>query len=176
MDKLDGYIKVKKSSLNQKIRLIRHRNPMQALGAASLFLSQEPPFSNYPFGMWVDTLKGQILRNHYFFSVLEEQIVGYQAWALTSHEVAQIWIENSRLLTYEECLAGPCVIVMANRALSSNVLRHQVKVTRALHSQSEVVYWKRQTAEGVSLVSYKLQLPGVYRPKTDFQIEILGDN
>lgn len=156
------------------LKIFRHRHPLQALGAACLFLSQAEPFSQYRFGAWVDTLKGQILRNHYFFTESHGQIVGYYGWALVSHEAARLWIDNTRELTYEECLDGPCVLIMANRALSRQVLFHQTKVMRALQASRELVYWKRQTPQGARLAQFNLQAPGTRRPETSVPIEIIG--
>lgn len=156
------------------LNAVRHRSPLQALGAASLFLSQVEPFSNYRFGTWVDTLKGQILRNHYFFNESNGQIVGYYGWALVSHEVARLWIDNVRELTYEECLDGPCVLVMCNRALSRQVMFRQLAIMRSLIASHEMIYWKRQTPHGTRLVKFNLQAPGTRRPPASVPIQLVG--
>lgn len=161
-------------SKTDSIQAFRHKNSLIAIAAAIMFMSEVEPFSNFKFGTWVNTIKGQILRNHYFFSQIGGQIVGYYGWALTSHESAQIWIENRRELSYEECIDGPCVIIMCNRALSSSVLKHQAKLMRILQADREVAYWKRQTPNGTRLVKFNLQSPGVRREKQNCDIKIIG--
>lgn len=154
--------------------LFRHRDVLTALGTAALFVSQAQPFHDYAFGPWVDTLKGQILRTHYFFTRRGGQLVGYCGWALTSHDSARDWIDNRRTLSFEECRDGPCVVVMAARALTPAIQRFHTRVMRAIHSDREVTYWKRQTDTGTRLVEVALQAPGVRRPPPDFEIEWVG--
>jgi len=157
------------------IRVFRHANPLMALGTAALFMAQAQPFSEFKLGPWIDTFKGQILRKHYFFSQYQGRVVGYYGWALCSHEAAQDWIHNRRVLGYEECLDGPCVLIMAQRAETSRVLAHQAKVMRALAADREVAYWKRIGPDGSGrLVTIDLRAPGVRRPPPDFQIEVVG--
>lgn len=157
-----------------RIRVFRQRDPLLALGTAALFMSQAPPFSEFKLGPWIDTFKGQILRNHYFFSLQNGQVVGYYGWALASHAVARDWIENRRNIAFEECLDGPCVLIMAQRAATRRILAHQARVMRALQADREVAYWKRITPDGMRVVTIDLQAPGVRRAAPDFEIEIFG--
>ena len=156
------------------IHNFRHRNQIIALGAATLFLSEAEPFSSSKFGQWVDTLRGQIVRNHYFFSQVDGRIVGYCGWALTSHETARDWIDNKRMITFEECRDGPCLLVMAVRASEKGIHPYQVMVMRSLHGDREVTYWKRINPKGVRVVAFNLRAPGVRRPLSDIRIELIG--
>jgi hemolysin-activating ACP:hemolysin acyltransferase len=114
-----------------------------------------------PFGPWVDTLKGQILRGHYFFSQIDGRIVGYVGWALTSHQTAREWIENSREIRFDQCLQGPCVLVMAARADGERVNRHQARILRRLLTgEHEVAYWKRTTPRGTRLFTFRPRTAG----------------
>ena len=156
------------------IRNFRHAEPLTALGTACLFMSQVEPFKSAGFGHWVDTLKGQILRKHYFFSQIEGRIVGYCGWALTSHESAQAWVQGTRELSYQECLDGPCLLVMALHASEPRVSPYQVLAMRTLFADRELTYWKRITPQGVRVLRYNLQATGVRRPKLNIEIAELG--
>lgn len=157
-----------------RLALFRHRDPFAALGSAALFVSQAEPFSTYPFGPWMDTIKGQILRNHYVFSQSDGRIVGYCGWALTDHAAAEDWAHGRRTLSFDECRDGPCVVVMAARALTPRVQAFHTHVMRALHWDREVAYWQRQTPAGARLVRVDLQASGVRRKPPDFDIPWIG--
>lgn len=139
-----------------RLSLFRHYDPLAALGAAALFLASEDPFNKLPFGHWVETLKGQILRGHYFFSQRDGRIVGYVGWGLTSQRSAEDWIHARRELGFDECRAGPCVVVLAARADGEGVARHQARTLRSLLTgDHQVAYWKRQTAKGTRLFTFR---------------------
>lgn len=156
------------------IRVVQHRDHLSALGAASLLLSQAKPFYDLSFGHWIDTVNGQILRGHYFFSLLSNRLVGYCGYALTSQESAQDWIHNRRVLSLEECQNGPCVLVMAVRAIGAGVYQHQARVIRSLLSDHEVCYWKRLSVGGVRIISFPLQARGVRRKPNLYRVEQIG--
>ncbi len=170
----DGVRRVARYDGLQPFRL---RDPMAAIGTAALFMSQAEPFATFPMGPWLDTFKGMVLRKHYFFTqqLGHGQVVGFCGWALTSHAAARDWIENRRVLSFEDCLDGPCVLVMAFRALARTVNDFQVAVWRAQIADRTVAYWRRQVPTGgTRTVTINLQTPGVRRASGRYTIEEIG--
>lgn len=156
------------------LRLLRFADPVVAVGTAVLFIGREEPFARQPLGAWVDTLHGQIARDHYFFTHRNGQIVGYCGWALASHASARDWIDNRRVLSFEACKDGPCALLMAFRALDRAVNDFQVKTCRTLFADREVAYWLRLTHGRSRLITINLQADGVRRRPEPLPIEIIG--
>jgi hemolysin-activating ACP:hemolysin acyltransferase len=60
-----------------------------ALGIACHFLARRENFTTFKFGEFVNTVDGQITRNHYYFAFVGQKMVGYAGYAVYSHEDAR---------------------------------------------------------------------------------------
>ena len=83
-------------------------DPVAALGTATNLLRRVRPFANYPFGRFANVLMGQILREHYVFTLAGDRPVGYVGWAMCSEETARHWVDGRHVPNFEECRSGPC--------------------------------------------------------------------
>ncbi len=101
----------------EELRVVRHERPATALGLAVNHLMTKPAFARLKFGDFSRGLAGQIERKHYCFVVdRENRIQGFLAWAITSREDAEAWIEgrsdlflrrqHGRRLHRHQCLDG----------------------------------------------------------------------
>lgn len=130
-------------------RTYRPDKPATALGLAVSFLMTRPAFANLKFGDWSRVLVGQINRNHYAF-VLDgkNQVAGFAGWAFTSRELAELWVEGKREITYEESLKGECMLFNAWCAASFRAHRFMVDEARKIIIDKETLYFKRHYPDG----------------------------
>lgn len=111
----------------------------------------KPAFANLPFGEWSRVLVGQINRGHYCFAIDEAgQIQGFVGWALTSRDKAEAWVEGRRALSYEDSLAGDCLVFNAWSANTTRVHRFLVDEARKLISDKQTLYFKRYYSDGTT--------------------------
>jgi hemolysin-activating ACP:hemolysin acyltransferase len=131
-------------------------NPQFALGLAVSHLMTKPAFANLKFGEWSRILVGQINRRHYAFAVQPgpgepaRRVVGFAGWALTTREKAEGWVEGRRPLSYEDSLAGECLLFNCWSADNFRVHRFMVDEARKLISGKETMYFKRYYKDGTS--------------------------
>lgn len=126
-------------------------NPQLALGLAVNHLMTKPAFANLRFGEWSRILVGQINRHHYAFAIdAQRQIVGFAGWALTTRDKAEAWVENKRALTYQDSLAGECLVFNCWSADNFRVHRFMVDEARKLIVDKETMYFKRYYADGTT--------------------------
>ncbi|WP_155911939.1 toxin-activating lysine-acyltransferase [Methylobacterium sp. 77] len=138
-------------ALPPTLRLFRPDKPAVALGLAVNHLMVKPAFANLRFGEWSRILVGQINRGHYCFAIDEAgQIQGFVGWALTNREKAEAWVEGRHALSYEESLAGDCLVFNAWSANSTRVHRFLVDEARKLISDKQTLYFKRHYKNGTS--------------------------
>jgi hemolysin-activating ACP:hemolysin acyltransferase len=127
------------------------KNPQFALGLAVSHLMTKPAFANLKFGEWSRILVGQINRRHYAFAVdPQRRVVGFAGWALTTRDKAEGWVEGNRALTYEDSLAGECLVFNCWAADSFRVHRFMVDEARKLIADKETMYFKRYYKDGTS--------------------------
>lgn len=133
------------------LRLFRPDKPAIALGLAVSYLMVKPAFANLRFGEWSRILVGQINRGHYCFAIDEaSQIQGFVGWALTSRDKAEAWVEGRGALSYEDSLAGDCLVFNAWSANSTRVHRFLVDEARKLISDKQILYFKRHYPDGTT--------------------------
>jgi hemolysin-activating ACP:hemolysin acyltransferase len=136
------------------LRIVRPDNPAAALGRAVSYLMTKPAFANLRFGDWSRILVGQINRKHYCFVVDGAgQVQGFMGWALASEEHAQAWAEGRRALTFEDSLAGDCMVVNAFAANSTRVTRFLIEEGRRVASSRAALYFKRHYKDGTTRAS-----------------------
>jgi hemolysin-activating ACP:hemolysin acyltransferase len=127
------------------------KNPQFALGLAVSHLMTKPAFANLKFGEWSRILVGQINRRHYAFAINDKKrVVGFAGWALTTRDKAEAWVEGKRALTYEESLAGECLVFNCWSADNFRVHRFMVDEARKLIADKETMYFKRHYKDGSS--------------------------
>ena len=132
----------------QHFRLVRPDQPALALGMAVNHLMTKPAFAKLKFGDWSKVLVGQINRRHFASAVdAEGQIQGFVGWALTTAERAEAWLEG-RALSYEESLAGDCVVFNAWSASTTGAQRFLVEEARKLVRDKQTMYFRRAYADG----------------------------
>jgi hemolysin-activating ACP:hemolysin acyltransferase len=126
-------------------------NPQFALGLAVSHLMTKPAFANLKFGEWSRILVGQINRRHYAFAIdPARRVVGFAGWALTTRDKAEGWVEGTRPLSYEDSLAGECLVFNCWSADSFRVHRFMVDEARKLIADKETMYFKRYYKDGTS--------------------------
>lgn len=125
--------------------------PEYALGLAVNHLMTKPAFANLRFGEWSRVLVGQINRRHFAFAVdSERRVVGFAGWALTTREKAEAWVEGKRPLSYQDSLAGECLVFNCWSAENFKVHRFMVDEARKLIVDKETMYFKRYYKDGTS--------------------------
>lgn len=111
----------------------RLSNHWEALGLASHLLHASKPFDGYPFGRLTATLNAQIQRDHYLFTLREQQVVGYVGWALCSKKVAEDWVERAIEPRLNACLDGDHWIALTWYAAQAGTVLAQARHLRALY-------------------------------------------
>lgn len=135
-----------------EFRLLRPDKPAFALGLAVNHLMTKPAFANLKFGDWSRILVGQINRGHFCFAIdRQDRIEGFVGWALATREKAEAWAEG-RPLSYQDSLAGECIVFNAWSANSGQVHRFLVDEARKLISGKETMYFRRHYPDGSSRV------------------------
>lgn len=125
--------------------------PEYALGLAVNHLMTKPAFANLRFGDWSRVLVGQINRRHYAFAIdSQRRIMGFAGWALTSREKAEAWVEGVRPLSYQDSLAGECLVFNCWSAENFRAHRFMVDEARKLIADKETMYFKRYYKDGTS--------------------------
>jgi hemolysin-activating ACP:hemolysin acyltransferase len=131
------------------LRLHRAKTPAAALGLAVNHMMAKPAFASLRFGEWSRILAGQINRGHYYFVVdANSKVLGFLGWALTTREKAEEWAANRRGLSYEDSLAGECVVFNAWSADDAAVHRFMIVEARKLFIGKESIYYKRFYEDG----------------------------
>ncbi|TDR94975.1 toxin-activating lysine-acyltransferase [Enterovirga rhinocerotis] len=135
-----------------EFRLFRPDKPAAALGLAVNHLMTKPAFANLKFGDWSRILVGQINRGHFSFAVdRQDRIEGFVGWAFATREKAEGWAEG-RPLSYQDSLAGDCIVFNAWSANSNAVHRFLVDEARKLIAGKETMYFRRHYPDGGSRV------------------------
>ncbi|CAN5524566.1 hypothetical protein BH10PSE7_BH10PSE7_02180 [soil metagenome] len=130
-------------------KLVRPPKQSVALGLAVNFLMTKPAFAQLRFGEWSRILVGQINRGHYCFVLDQANAVqGFAGWALTTREKAEAWVEGIGALSYEDSLAGECLVFNAWSANSFRVHRFMVDEARKIIVDKETLYFKRRYSDG----------------------------
>lgn len=134
---------------HQEFRLFRPKAPTAALGMAVNFLMSKPAFANLRFGDWSRILAGQVNRGHYVFVLDREgKARGFAGWALTTFEKAESWVEGKAPLSFQDSLAGECVVFNAWMAETNGAHRFMVDVTRMNMHDKKTLYFKRHYPDG----------------------------
>ena len=142
---------VSKLAGDSQYKLFIPENQQFALGLAVSHLMNKPAFANLKFGEWSRVLVGQINRRHFAFAIDgERRVVGFAGWALTSREKAEGWVEGTRPLSYEDSVAGECLVFNCWAADDFRVHRFMVDEARKLIADKETMYFKRFYKDGTS--------------------------
>src|SRR5437588_56742 len=89
---------------------------------ASAAPANNPAVASLPFGEWSRVLVGQIHRGHYVFVIDgAKRVQGSAGWGLVTRDKAEAWVECRYNLTYQDCLAGDCIVFNAWVADSTRV-------------------------------------------------------
>lgn len=132
-----------------QLRIVRPDNPYVAMGLAVNHLMTKPAFAMQRFGEWSRILAGQINRKHFCFAVDEKgEVRGFLGWALTEHAKAEAWAEGKGSLSYQDSLAGDCVVFNAWAGGGLTVNRVLLLEARKIIAGKAMVYFKRQYSDG----------------------------
>lgn len=120
----------------------------KALGVAVSLMLTEPSFARLPFGFWSSILVGQIRRKHYIFALEGGKTTGFLGWARTTEDVAERWLTQKSEITFEQSLAGDCILVnawVAKTPATHQFLREQLRV---IGQDARLLYGKRYYKDG----------------------------
>ena len=132
-----------------EFRVFQHDKPAMALGLAVNHLMNKPAFAKLPFGEWSQILVGQINRKHYYFVLdANNKIVGFAGRALASKEHAEAWAEGRRPLSYEDSIAGDCMVCNAWSANATHVHRWMFREANNVWAGKRLVYFRRFYPDG----------------------------
>ena len=126
----------------EALQIRRHPSDIHALGMAVNLLRRAEPFSGYAFGPFAGNLMGQIKRGHYFFTLAGKRVLGYAGWALCEPEVAEAWLAERYLPTFEECERGPVWVGLTWFAATPEACWFQARVLRRMHPGQRGL-WRR---------------------------------
>ena len=131
----------------------------RAFHAAVQLLRRVEPFLHYPFGDLSATLLSQLRRRHYALTVQGERVVGYAGWALCDRDMARDWVEDRRVPTTAETLAGSTVVIMTFCALIRPAVFVQLRHIRELYPGTEF-YFRRAYQDARSRPGRLLNMTG----------------
>lgn len=120
----------------------------KALGVAVSLMMTEPGFARLPFGFWSKILVGQIRRKHYLLVSEGKQVTGFLGWARTTEDIAERWLTQKGEITFEQSLAGDCILVnawLAKTPATHQCLREQLRV---VGRDARLLYGKRFYKDG----------------------------
>jgi hemolysin-activating ACP:hemolysin acyltransferase len=136
-------------AVRPNLRLFQPESPYVALGLAVNHLMTKPAFARLRFGDWSRILVGQINRKHYYFAIdADNRVHGFLGWALTSREKGEAWVEGRGGLSYQDSVAGDCVIFNAWAAGSLEANRLLLLAARKVIVGKDMVYFKRHYKDG----------------------------
>lgn len=136
------------SSSLAALRAVRDKNAFAALGRAVTYMMTKPAFANAPFGHWARTLTGQINRNHYFFVMRGETIVGFLGWAFVDEAKARLWLDGKADISYADSLDGDCIVINAWASDDDGVNRFVVEELRRVGHMKKRLFAKRFYKDG----------------------------
>lgn len=142
-----------------ELNCIRLKDPFKALGHALSLLAKVDPYARYPFGSLVRTVFGQIQRGHYVLTLEGRAVVGYGGWALCSPETAAAWVEGGSVPAYEDCLDGPCPVLVTFHSKSRAATFRQIRHMREIYPGTRV-YFRRDYAARWRTASVANVTPG----------------
>lgn len=114
-------------------------NPV-SLGLVCNFIAHYPPFDGYEFGLMVKTLRYQLEQQSHLIGSIDDGIVAYLGWIVTSREIAEAWVANDGPLNPDPGGAAVAATVMATRS-SAHILP-LIKEAKLINLDKSV-YWKR---------------------------------
>lgn len=130
------------------LKAIRDQNPYAALGRAVSYMMGKTSFASLRFGHWAQTLSGQINRNHYFFVLNGQKVVGFLGWAFVNEDLAKAWVEGKRGIAFSESKDGDCMVINAWAADDNGVNRFVLDQIRKIGAEKTRVYAKRFYKDG----------------------------
>lgn len=141
--------RIAQDSPDTSLTLIRIRDPNEALGLAVRLMAGETPFRDFPLGLSVGGLVSVIDSNRYAFARRGGHAVGFVGWGLAGREVAEAWAFKGYVPKPEEVEGGPCVLVFALQAVSTDVTRFLVQRLRTqLFPDKQSAYFIRDYGPG----------------------------
>ncbi|PBC01671.1 hypothetical protein [Mesorhizobium sp. WSM3860] len=114
-------------------------NPL-SLGLVCNFVAHHPPFDGYEFGQMVKSLCYQLEQQTHLIGSIDDAIVAYLGWIVTSSEIAEAWVANNGPLNSDPSGNSVAATIMVTRS-SSHILP-LIKEAKLLNPDKSV-YWKR---------------------------------
>lgn len=130
---------------------LQDNNPNAALGRAVAYLMTKPNFEDLKFGAWSKILTGQVNRNHYFFVVHDQAVVGFAGWALTDKHKALAWLNDNKPLSFQDSRDGDSMVINAWAADNGSINRFILKTLRQ-KAVDRNVYAKRFYKNGATRI------------------------
>lgn len=121
--------------------------PIAALGMAVDLMFRRKPFSELKFGHIVPMIRGQILRGHYLIAFRGDRPVGFSGWAECTTDIAERWMREGYLPTYEECKSGDCAMLMTVVSSERDTTFALIRAMR-LRYPNRRIYFKREYEAG----------------------------
>jgi len=128
-----------------ELSCVRLKDTYKALGLALSVLSKTEPYDRYPFGGLVRTVMGEIQRGHYVLTLEGRRVLGYAGWALCRPETAEAWVAGRAVPCYEDCLNGPCPVLVTFHSKSRAATFRQIRHMRQLYPGARI-YFRRDYA------------------------------
>lgn len=124
----------------QKLYFTRVPSNPVSLGLVCNFIAHYPPFDGYEFGLMVKTLRYQLEQQTHLIGSVDDDIVAYLGWIVTSREIAEAWVANDGPLNPDPGGSAVAATVMATR--SSGHILPLIKEAKLLNLDKSV-FWKR---------------------------------
>ncbi len=124
----------------KKLQFTRVPSNPVSLGLVCNFIAHYPPFDGYEFGLMVKTLRYQLEQQTHLIGSIDDGIVAYLGWIVTSREIAEAWVANDGPLNPDPGGTAVAATVMATRS-SAHILP-LIKEAKLINLDKSV-YWKR---------------------------------
>jgi hemolysin-activating ACP:hemolysin acyltransferase len=136
-------------------------SPLAALGAAMHFLGRRRPFADFRAAVLIDTLHGQVARDHYLVALEGPQLSAYVGWATLDTAVAERLARGGGMPTQTEAASGGEVIwVLTVAATSRGALLACVNQLRALYPGQRVMGVRHKQHGKVVIFDQHMRPPG----------------
>jgi len=129
------------------MKLVRFRDPNEALGLAVRLLAGEAPFRDLPLGASAGAVVSAIDDGSYAFVSRQEQAVAVACWRRTSLEQGEAWLRGAPLNLDAPSQAEPAALILAVQAIDAAAAGYLMRRLRDGElSDCLVVYYLRDYA------------------------------
>lgn len=133
---------------DRTLRAGRLADDYKALGVAVSLMMADSSFGRLPFGHWARILAGQIKRKHYLIATEGKDVTGFLGWALTDEANAERWLAKKGEISFEQSVAGDCLLINAWLAKTDRTNRFLLEQLRVVGQDQRLVYAKRFYKDG----------------------------